>query len=179
MPQNPAEKIDEAEKKYVRRYIRIRLILVTLSVVLAAVAWFLFTGPLGKPAEERMDLLCSRAHSFAMVAEQWESRGNELESGIWQVKDEEGFPAYLLYYFEDSQNDWFGLALDADGEIAYTLYSTQEIPEDALQKPPVRDEQISLLSSHFQFNRRKAVGIWYADESLNPTEPAETTEATE
>ena len=179
MAQSNAEKLLEQHENRVKKRVKFQLILAGILLVLAGVAWFLFTGPLGKPAEERMDLLCSRAHSFAMIAEQWESRGNELGSGVWQVKDEEGFPSYLLYYFEDSKKHWFGLALDADGEIVYTLYSQNEIPEELLDTPPDRDEQIKRLSSHFQFNRRKAVGIWYADESLNPTEPAETSEATE
>ena len=57
--------------------------------------------------------------------------------------------------------------LDRDGQIEYALNSEVEIPREYLTNPPVYEEQMALLDSHFAFRRKKAVAAWYTDDSKN------------
>ena len=73
----------------------------------------------------------------------------------------------MLYYFGDSEGYWIGIALDDAGAVEYTLFSQKSIPEECLDTPPDHDEQTKRLDSFFSFQRKKAIGIWYADDALN------------
>ena len=158
--------VEKQERKFKKRYV---IFPAVIFVVLIGV-WLLHGFRLRGKTPERMQAMCNQAHTFAMICEQWEGRGHELESGVYRVepKSEDGFIEYLDYYFGDAEGEWFALKLDASGQIEYTLYSQKEIPEDALNTPPVYEEQYKLLDSLFSFNRKKTVAAWYADDSKNP-----------
>ena len=56
---------------------------------------------------------------------------------------------------------------NSDGDLLYTLFSYKQIPEQYLTSPPTPEETTKLLDSHFDFRRKKAVGVWYADNEKN------------
>jgi hypothetical protein len=123
---------------------------------------------IGYTTYSRMQTKCSNAHVFAKVCMEWEKEGNKLESGIWQIEPgNSAFEDYILRYDSNAQGEWFGLVLDRNGQIEYALNSEVEIPREYLTHPPVYEEQMPLLDSHFAFRRKKAVAVWYTDDSKN------------
>ena len=145
-----------------------RLRIAVIVILVAVVGIWLGIGLwLHSRTQRRMETMTGRAQTFAMLTQQWQNRGKELESGTYQVKEQSiPFEENLMYYFADRKGDWFGVVLDENGEIQYTMYSRSNIPEDYLQTPPDYDKQYKLLGSLFGFQRKKAVAVW---------EPAETT----
>ena len=160
------QQVEKQERKFKKRYV---IFPVIILVVLIGV-WLLHGFRLRGKTQERMQAMCNQAHTFAMICEQWADRGHELESGVYRVeaKSDDDFIRYLDYYFGDAEGEWFALKLDASGQIEYTLYSRKEITEDALNTPPVYEEEYKHLDSLFGFNRKKTVAAWYADDSKNP-----------
>ena len=159
----------EEELKLKKRFRKRLLISVIILVVLAVGGWFMIGFMLKYTTYARMKTMVSRAHSFASVVQEWEDRGKEIESGIWRVDEKDGdFNKFVVYYFGDYKDEWFGLVLDDAGEIRYTMYSKVEIPEEYLQDPPDYEEQFALLDSFFAFKRRKAIAVWDPDNEWKP-----------
>ncbi len=148
---------EKQQKRFKKRYVIVPAVL----VVLAAGIWFLLGTLWNYTAHSQMESRISKAHSFALVTQQWQERGNEIETGIYHVDANEGeFNKFVEYYFGGSEGDWFGLVLGDDGEIEYTMYSRNEIPEECLQTPPDFDEQNKLLRSHFFFKKKQVIAVW-------------------
>ena len=146
-----------------------RFVIILAAVHLCIVGcWWLIGEMLGYTTYSRMQTKCSNAHVFAKVCMEWEKEGNKLESGIWQIEPgNSAFEDYILRYDSNAQGEWFGLVLDRNGQIEYALNSEVEIPREYLTHPPVYEEQMALLDSHFAFRRKKAVAVWYTDDSKN------------
>ena len=166
------QQVAEAEEKERKHYRRMAVIIPIVTFLMAVAVWFAAGVIRIRHAEERMAARISRAHSFATIVHEWTDRGKEIESGIYRVNDTDGdFNKFLLYYFSDAKDDWFGLALDEDGNIRYTLYSEREIPEEYLQNPPDQDEQYAVLKSHFLFKSKKTVAVWEPESDSGTEEP--------
>lgn len=153
------------KKRFKKRYV-----MIPAAVLLCMIfgCWWIIGEMIGYTTYSRMQSKCSNAHSFAKVCMAWEKEGNTLESAIWQIEPgNSAFEDYVLRWYDGSEGEWFGLVLDKNGEIEYALNSEVEIPREYLTHPPVYEEQMALLDSHFAFRRKKAVAVWYADDSKN------------
>lgn len=150
-----------------KRWKRVLAVTAAVLLLLCVAVWWLIGEMLGYTTYSRMQSKCARAHSFANTAELWIESGHKAQTGIYRVSDDGAFGSFVLQYFADAEGDWFGLVLDADGKIEYALYSDVRIPERYLAAPPVYEEHMALLDSHFAFRRRRAVAVWYADDSGN------------
>lgn len=150
---------------------RMRFIAIPGILILFLIfVWWMVGEMLGYTAYARMKSHCGMAHQFAKACNTLAADGMTLEPGIWQIqRGESEFQDGILRYCSNAEGGWYGLALDADGAIAYTLYSQEEIPAQYLTIPPDGEEQMALLDSHFAFRRRKAVAVWYTDDSRNIT----------
>ena len=153
--------IMEAEQIEKKKAKKLAVILPVAMLIVAVAGWFLLGTMWNYTAHSQMETRISRAHTFANVVHEWTDRGKEIESGIWRVQvSEDPFEKFVMYYFGDAKGHWFGLALDEDGNIRYTLYSEKEIPEEYLTNPPDYEEQYALLTSHFFFKKKKTVAVW-------------------
>ena len=137
-------------------------------LLVCVLVWWMIGEMIGYTTYSRMQSKCANAHTFANVCMEWEKDGNTLQSGIWRVQPGESeFEAYVLHYYSDAKGGWYGLVLDREGKIEYALYSEVEIPSEYLAQPPDYETQMKLLDSHFASKRKKAVAVWYSDDSRN------------
>ncbi|MBQ4465190.1 MAG: hypothetical protein II916_04430 [Oscillospiraceae bacterium] len=159
----------EEEDKKLKRSRKWLVIIPVVLIVLLIGGWFLLGVLWNHTAQSQMESRVSKAHSFANVVHEWQDRGNDVESGIYHVDAGDGeFNKFVEYYFGDAEGEWFGLVLDDDGEIEYTMYSRKEIPEECLQTPPDFDEQNKLLRSHFFFKKKQVIAVWTPEDDWMP-----------
>ncbi len=169
--QEALDELDEPapEAEIPRRSVKKRWFIVLAVLILVFVlGWWLIGEMLGYTTYSRMQTKCANAHTFANVCMEYEKDGNTLQSGIWHIQPgKSGFEDYVLRLYSSSEGEWYGLVLDKDGKIEYALNSEVEIPSEYLTHPPDYEEQMALLDSHFAFRRKKAVAVWYTDDSRN------------
>lgn len=168
--------LEEKQQKRLKRRRILALILALLAVIGAfAGQWY---GS-ASHAEERLDQLNSRAHTLRLVLEQWEWRGNTIESGVGQIQnDDDPLHQYLLYYFGGQEGEWYGIYCDDTGEIAYTLCSAKPLTEEELSTPPDRETMLKKYKNPFPWVRAGAVGVWYTDDTRNIRPEAKRSENT-
>ncbi len=158
--------IDFAEHKEKRR--RIRKFLITggiVTAVLLAVGYWMLVQMLGYVAYRKLETLNSRAYQICQNAETWLEEGHTLTTHIareGQPADPDSFAAYICCYGYSDDN-WYGVVCDEQGELMYTLYSWKQIPEKYLEAPPEKEEMMKMLRDPFRTGY--AVGTWIPEDN--------------
>lgn len=145
-----------------------RLIITLLIVcfVLAVIVYILYSTMLGYTAHARVKSYLANAKSIYEVAQLWQEEGNPpLQSHIGKLGEnaaEDSFGEYLDMYFSD--DGWYAVECDADGNILCVWYSRREITEDELWYIPWRTTSEDL---RIPFRVKQAV-VCYPQEGGTP-----------
>jgi len=156
---------DQREKQRLKKTI-IKILIVLL--ILAVGCWWLIGYMMHYTTHSRRMSLNARAQNVYNIALLWEEEQNpKLSTHISQLYQYGEFGEYQEKYISESNESWYAVVYDSDGNLLYTLFSYKQIPEKYLTSPPTAEETTKLLNSYFDFRRKKAVGVWYADNEKN------------
>ena len=157
---------DQREKQRLKKII-IKILIVLL--ILAVGCWWMIGYMMHYTTHSRRISLNYNAKMVYNVVLSWEDEQNPpLSTQITQFCGEDDFSKYLeKFAYHGSEKCWYAIVYDSDGDLQYTLFSYKQIPEQYLTSPPTPEETTKLLDSHFDFRRKKAVGVWYADNEKN------------
>ena len=150
---------------------RLKKIIITILIVLLILAvgcWWMIGYMMHYTTHSRRMSLNARAQNVYNIALLWEEEQNpKLSTHISQLYQYGEFGEYQKKYISESNKSWYAIVYDSDGYLLYTLFSYKQIPEQYLTSPPTKEETTKLLNSYFDFRRKKAVGVWYADNEKN------------
>ncbi len=142
------------------------IVLLIVFFVLAVIGYWLYSEMLGYSAHSRVKSYLANAKSIYEVAQLWQEEGNPpLQSHIGQLGEstaEDSFGEYLDMYFSD--DGWYAVECDADGNVLCVWYSRREITEDELWYIPWETTSEDLRSP---FRLKHAV-VCYPQEGGTP-----------
>lgn len=156
---------DQREKQRLKKII-VRILIVLLVLVVGC--WWMIGYMMHYTTHSRRMGLNARAQNVYNIALLWEEEQNpKLSTHISQLYQYGEFGEYQKKNISESNKSWYAIVYDSDGDLLYTLFSYKQIPEQYLTSPPTAEETTKLLNSYFDFRRKKAVGVWYADNEKN------------